>query len=51
MFLKIKIFKLENKLNFYKKAKLCNAFKWQLLELNYVPTFVDERTKAMAHQC
>lgn len=32
-------------LNFYKKAKLGNAFKWVLLEKGYDPEFVDELTK------
>lgn len=32
-------------LNFIKKAKLANAFKWNLLELGYEPEFVDLLTK------
>jgi hypothetical protein len=51
IFLKIQIFKIENKLNFYQKAKLCNAFKWKLIEANYDPDFVDELTKMLARQC
>lgn len=51
MFLKLRLFKIENKMNFYKKAKLCNAFKWKLLEANYDPEFVDELTKMLARQC
>jgi hypothetical protein len=34
-----------NSLNFYKKAKLGNAFKWTLLEKGYDAEFVDELTK------
>jgi len=32
-------------LNFYKKAKLGNAFKWALLEKGYDAKFVDKLTK------
>ena len=32
-------------LNFYKKAKLGNAFKWVLLEKGYDAEFVDQLTK------
>jgi len=32
-------------LNFYKKAKLGNAFKWALLEKGYEAKFVDKLTK------
>ncbi len=45
MFVKIQLFKTNHKLNFYKKAKLWNAFKWKLLDANYDPEFVDELTK------
>ena len=34
-----------NSLNFYKKAKLGNAFKWALLEKDYDAEFVDQLTK------
>ena len=34
-----------NRLNFYKKAKLGNAFKWTLLEKGYDSDFVDKLTK------
>ena len=33
------------RLNFYKKAKLGNAFKWVLLDKGYDTKFVDELTK------
>ena len=43
-------FKLENKLNLYKKAQLGNAFKWALLEAGYSGKDVDELTTALMHQ-
>lgn len=33
------------KLNIYKKAKLCNQFKWALLDMGYDKTFVDDFTR------
>ena len=38
-------FRLGAKLNFYKKAKLGNAFRWRLTDLGYDKDFVDELTK------
>ena len=40
-------FKLEHKLNIYKKAQLGNAFKWALKDAGYDPEFVDQLTKNM----
>ena len=37
-------FKLEHKLNVYKKAKLGNAFKWTLRDAGYDSAFADELT-------
>ena len=37
-------FKKGHKLNFYKKAKVANAFKWTLLDAGYNQTDVDEIT-------
>ncbi|CAN5416465.1 hypothetical protein BH11PSE11_BH11PSE11_00830 [soil metagenome] len=37
-------FKLEHKLNFYKKAKLGNSFKWTLREKGYDVEYVDQMT-------
>lgn len=34
-----------NRLNFFQKAKLCNAFKWTLLGKGYDAEFVDKLTK------
>ena len=34
-----------HRLNLYKKAKLGNAFKWQLLELGYEAEFADQLTR------
>jgi hypothetical protein len=34
-----------HKLNFYKKAKLSNAFKWALMEKGFDTEFVDQLTK------
>jgi hypothetical protein len=41
----IEIYKIDHKLNIYKKAKLANAFKWTLLDAKYEPASVDELTK------
>ena len=41
----VRQFGQEHSLNFYKKAKLGNAFKWSLLELGYETGFVDMLTK------
>ena len=40
-------FRTSHKLNFYKKAKVGNAFKWHLLELGYEKEFVDDLTKEL----
>lgn len=51
MFLQIHFFKMKHKLNVYKKAKLGNAFKWQLLDANYDPELVAELTKLLMLKC
>jgi hypothetical protein len=51
MFIKIQQFKINHKLNIYKKAQLGNAFKWKLLEANYDQTLVDELTKVLMLKC
>ncbi|OQA34030.1 MAG: hypothetical protein BWY57_00773 [Betaproteobacteria bacterium ADurb.Bin341] len=40
----------EHRLNFYKKAKLANSFKWALLESGCSTDFVDEMTKILVIQ-
>ena len=47
IFTKVILYKQQNKLNVYKKAKLGNGFKWKLLEANYDPEFVDELTRML----
>ena len=47
MLLQIEIFKANNKLNLYKKAKLANAFKWKLLDAKFDTELVDELTKTV----
>ncbi|HSY28539.1 MAG TPA: hypothetical protein VK832_13610 [Burkholderiaceae bacterium] len=47
MLLQIEIFKVNHKLNIFKKAKLANAFKWKLLDGKYDSEFVDELTKTL----
>lgn len=37
-------FKLEHKLNIYKKAQVGNAFKWKLRDAGYDPQYVDQLT-------
>lgn len=51
IFLQIQVFKIEHKLNIYKKAKLGNAFKWELLDTGYDPVLVDELTKLLMLKC
>lgn len=45
MFQQVARFKLDHKLNVYKKAQLGNAFKWTLKDAGYDPAFVDQFTK------
>lgn len=45
MFQQVVRFKLEHKLNVYKKAQLGNAFKWALKDAGYDSKFVDQLTK------
>jgi hypothetical protein len=45
IFAQIEQFKLTNRLNMYKKAKLGNAFKWKLIDYGYEDDFIDEMTK------
>jgi hypothetical protein len=47
MFQQIMRFKLEHKLNIYKKAQLGNRFKWALKDAGYDPVFVDQLTKTV----
>jgi hypothetical protein len=42
MLTQLSVFKLKAKLNFYKKAKLWNAFKWALYEAGYDREAVDQ---------
>jgi hypothetical protein len=51
MFTQIQVFKMKNKLNIYKKAKLGNAFKWKLLDAGYDPELADELTKVLMLKC
>jgi hypothetical protein len=48
MLLQITLFKMNHNLNIYKKAKLGNAFKWELRNAGYNAKFVDELTKVLA---
>jgi lipoprotein NlpI len=45
MIQQIGIYKTNNKINLFKKAKLANSFKWKLLDANYPSELVDELTK------
>jgi len=47
LFLQLAQYKLEHKLNIYKKAQLGNVFKWTLKDAGYDPAFVDELTKEL----
>lgn len=43
-------FKLEHKLNFYKKAQLGNAFKWTLKEAGYSDEEINQLTGVLMRQ-
>lgn len=47
IYLKAVDFHLEHKLGIYGKARLGNTFKWELKELGYKESFVDEATKGL----
>ena len=47
MFQQMARFRLEHKLNIYKKAQMGNAFKWALKDAGYDPVFVDQLTKEL----
>lgn len=40
-------YKQTNNLNFYKKSKLANEFKWRLLELGHPKDLVEKLTKEL----
>lgn len=44
---KVQLYRMENRPNLYKKAKMGNAFKWKLREANYDPNFIDEVTRLL----
>jgi hypothetical protein len=47
LYLKVDQFKLDNKLNIYQKAKMANAFKFELLTAGYDPKLVDQLTSGL----
>lgn len=47
IFVQVDQFKQTNNLNFYKKSKLANEFRWRLLEIGYGADFVDILTKQL----
>jgi len=47
MLLQVEVFKVEHKLNFFKKAKFGNAFKWKLLDSGYTNEFADHLTRSL----
>jgi hypothetical protein len=44
---KAQAFRAEHRLGWYGKAKLANAFRWELAELGYQKDFVDVATEAV----
>jgi hypothetical protein len=44
-------FKLQHKLNVYKKAQLGNAFKWALKDAGYDDAYVDQLTSWLMLRC
>lgn len=47
IYLRAQIHRDENKLGFYRKARLCHAFKWRLNEIGYNKAFVDLATEGL----
>jgi hypothetical protein len=47
MLLQVEVFKVEHKLNLFKKAKFGNAFKWKLLDAGYTAEFADHLTRSL----
>lgn len=47
LYLQIDQFKVKHKLNFYKKAKLGSAFKFQLINAGYEIEFINRLTKGL----
>ena len=50
MFEQIEQFKLENRLNLYKKAQLGNAFKWALKDSGFPGREIDQLTAVVIRQ-
>jgi len=44
---KTAIFKQSHRINFYKKAKLCNTFKWTLIEAGWEKDSANHLTKEL----
>ncbi|MES2208467.1 MAG: hypothetical protein V4525_16925 [Pseudomonadota bacterium] len=44
---RIESFKRKSSINFYKKAKLGNAFKWKLIDMGYDEAWVNELTREL----
>lgn len=51
MFQQMARFKIDHRLNIYKKAQLGNAFKWALKDAGYDAEFVDQFTKELMLKC
>lgn len=47
MFQQMERFKLQHRLNVYKKAKFGNSFQWALKDAGYTQEFIDELTKEL----
>ncbi|MEJ8320639.1 hypothetical protein [Pseudomonas oryzihabitans] len=45
---KLRFFIKENKISFYRKAKMANCFKWKLKELGHSEDFVNAMTEIFA---
>ena len=44
---KASTFRQENKLGFYKKARLSNTFRWELQDLGYTKQFIEVATEGL----
>ncbi len=47
VFSQIDLFKQKSNLNFYKKSKLINEFRWRLTELGHDKEFIEMMTKEL----
>lgn len=47
LYLRAQIHRDENHLGYYKRTRLCHAFKWRLTEIGYSKPFIDLATEGL----